>query len=194
MIKNILAGIGILAIAGIVVAAVKIGPLYSGMHSLDPRAQGLYMKMMDDVIATGSSSAAMTRIVEVKPGIKPDDIVETMKEVAEEEDMQMVGDTLMFDGSKDEDGKKTRYTRILSFCSRSIAKKFLNFDETFGSFMPCRIMIREGSDGKLRLYSMAMELMIHGGKTLPEGMFKSAMHVRNTMYRAMDAGATGDDL
>jgi uncharacterized protein (DUF302 family) len=194
MIKNLLAAIGVLAIVGIIVAGVKFGPLYSGMQSLDPKAQGLYMKMMDDVIATGSSSAAMTRIVEVKPGIEPDDIVETMKEVAEEENMQMVGDTLMFDGSLDEDGKKTRYTRILSFCSRSIAKKFLAFDETFGSFMPCRIMIREGEDGKLRLYSMAMELMIHGGKTLPEDMFKSAMHVRNTMYRAMDAGASGDDL
>jgi uncharacterized protein (DUF302 family) len=194
MIKNLLAAIGALALVALIFVGVKFGGTLSGVSKLDPQAMGLYMKMMDDVVKTGSSAAAMTRIVEVKEGIEPNDIVETMKEVAEEEDMQMVGDTLMFDGSKDEDGKKTRYTRILSFCSRSIAKKFLNFDETFGSFMPCRIMIREGEDGKLRLYSMSMELMIHGGKTLPEGMFKSAMHVRNTMYRAMDAGATGDDL
>jgi len=194
MIKNLLAAIGALALVALIFVGVKFGGTLSGVSSLDPKAMGLYMKMMDDVIATGSSAAAMTRVVEVKEGLEPNEIVETMKEVAEEEDMQMVGDTLMFDGSKDEDGKKTRYTRILSFCSRSIAKKFLNFDETFGSFMPCRIMLREGKDGKLRLYTMSMELMIHGGKTLPEGMFKSAMHVRNTMYRAMDAGATGDDL
>jgi uncharacterized protein (DUF302 family) len=194
MVKNLLAAIGALSLIALVLVLVKFGGTLSGAATLDPQAMGLYMKMMDDVGKTGSSSAAMTRIVEVKKGISPNDIVEVMKDVAEEEDMQMVGDTLMFDGSLDEDGKKTKYTRILSFCSRSIAKKFLDFDETFGSFMPCRIMIREGADGKLHLYSMAMELMIHGGKTLPEGMFKSAMHVRDTMYKAMDAGATGDDL
>ena len=194
MIKNLLAAVGALTLIALVFVLVKFGGTMSGASKLDPQAMGLYMKMMDDVVKTGSSSAAMTRIVEVKKGISPKDIVEVMKEVAEEEDMQMVGDTLMFDGSLDEDGKKTKYTRILSFCSRSIAKKFLAFDETFGSFMPCRIMIREGEDGTLRLYSMAMELMIHGGKALPEGMFKSAIHVRDTMYKAMDAGATGDDL
>ncbi len=194
MIKNILSIIGALALVALIFVGVKFGGTINAASKLDPKAMGLYMDMMGEVIKTGSSASSMTRVVEVKDGIKPDDIVETMKEVAEEEDMQMVGDTLMFDGSLDEDGKKTRYTRILSFCSRSIAKKFLNFDETFGSFMPCRIMIREGEDGKLRLYSMSMELMIHGGKTLPEDMFKSAMHVRNTMYKAMDAGASGDDL
>jgi len=194
MIKNLLAALGALALVALIFAGVKFGGTIGGAAKLDSQAMGLYMNMMNDVVKTGSSSAAMTRIVDVQKGIKPNDIVDVMKDVAEEEDMQMVGDTLMFDGSKDEDGKKTKYTRILSFCSRSIAKKFLDFDPTFGSFMPCRIMIREGDDGKLRLYSMAMELMIHGGKALPEGMFKSAMHVRNTMYKAMDAGASGDDL
>jgi len=194
MIKNLLAAIGALAIVGLILLGVKYGGTLSGLNSLDKQAMGLYMNMMDDVARTGSSAVAMTRVVDVKAEIEPDDIVETMKEVAEEENMQMVGDTLMFDGSKDEDGKKTKYTRILSFCSRSIAKKFLDYDKAFGTFMPCRIMIREGEDGKLRLYTMAMELMIHGGKPLPPDMFKSAMHVRNTMYKAMDAGASGDDL
>jgi uncharacterized protein (DUF302 family) len=194
MIKNLLALIGTLVVAGLIFAFAKFGGTITGATKLDPQAMGLYMKMMGDVVATGSSSQAMVRKVQVNDGIEPDDIVEVMKDVAEEEDMQMVGDTKMFDGSLDEDGKKTKYTRILSFCSRSIAKKFLAFDPTFGAFMPCRIMIREDDNGKLWLYTMAMELMIHGGNPLPDNMLKSANHVRDTMYKAMDAGATGDDL
>ncbi len=194
MIKNLLALIGTIVVAGLIFAFVKFGGLAKGVSGLDSQAMGLYMKMFQDVIKTGDSAKAMTRVVEVKDGITPDDIVDTIKEIAEENNMQVVGDTTMFDGSKDEDGKKTQYTRIVSICSRSIAKKFLNFSEDFGAFMPCRIMIREGKDGKLRLYTMAMELMIHGGKPLPEDMLKSANHVRDTMYGAMDAAATGDDL
>jgi len=194
MIRNILAFIGALVVLGLIFAFVKFGGLINGIKGLDSQAMPLYMKMMQDVVATGESAKAMTRVVEVKDGIEPDDIVETIKEIAEENNMQVVGDTTMFDGSKDEDGKKTKYTRIVSICSRSIAKKFLNFSKDFGAFMPCRIMIREGEDGKLRLYTMAMELMIHGGKPLPEDMLKSANHVRDTMYNAMDAAATGDDL
>ncbi len=194
MIKNILALIGTLVVLGLIFAYVKFGSLISGVTSLDPKAMPAYMSMFEKVIATGDPAKGMTRVVEVKEGIEPDDIVETIKSVAEENNMQVVGDTTMFDGSLDEDGKKTQYTRIVSICSRSIAKKFLNFSEDFGAFMPCRIMIREGKDGKLRLYTMGMELMIEGGKTLPDDMLKSANHVRDTMYSAMDAGATGDDL
>jgi len=194
MIRNILAFIGALVVLGLIFAFVRFGGLINGIKGLDSQAMPLYMKMMQDVVATGESAKAMTRVVEVKDGITPDDIVETIKEISEENNMQVVGDTTMFDGSKDEDGKKTKYTRIVSICSRAIAKKFLNFSEDFGAFMPCRIMIREGDDGKLRLYTMAMELMIHGGKPLPEDMLKSANHVRDTMYNAMDAAATGDDL
>jgi len=194
MIKNLLALIGTLVVAGLIFAFVKFGDLAKGATGLDSQAMGLYMKMFQDVIKTGESAKAMTRVVEVKEDIKPDDIVETIKEFCDERNMQVVGDTTMFDGSLDEDGKKTQYTRIVSICSRSIAKKFLNFSEDFGAFMPCRIMIREGKDGKLRLYTMAMELMIHGGKPLPADMLKSANHVKETIYGAMDAAATGDDL
>ncbi len=194
MIKNLLALIGTLVVLGLIFAFVKFEPMIKGVSSLDKQAMPTYMDMFGKVLATGDPAKGMTRVVEVKDGIKPDDIVDTIKEIAEENNMAVVGDTTMFDGSTDEDGKKTQYTRIVSICSRSIAKVFLNFSEDFGAFMPCRIMIREGKDGKLRLITMGMELMIHGGKPLPEKMLKLANHVKDTMYKAMDAAATGDDL
>ncbi len=191
-IKNILALIGTIVVLGMVFAFVKFGGMIEGASKLDPRAMGYYMKMGEDVMATGNAAEAMVRKVKVNADITNEDLVETMQSVAEEENMQMVGDTVMFDGSLDENGKKTKYTRILSFCSRTIAKDFLGYSKAFGAFMPCRVMIREDENGDRWLYTMAMELMLYGGTPLPDDLMKKAEHVRDTMYKLMDDAATGD--
>ncbi len=59
--------------------------------------------------------------------------------------------------------------------------------------MPCRIMIVEDDEGNRWLYTMAMELMLYGGKPLPDNMMKMAEQVRDLMYGMMDAAATGED-
>jgi len=58
--------------------------------------------------------------------------------------------------------------------------------------LPCRILIVENDDGERWLITMAMELMLFGGHTLPPEMMKKAEHVRATMYKMMDLGAKGD--
>ena len=40
---------------------------------------------------------------------------------------------------------------------------------------------------------MAMELMLYGGKPLPDDMLKMAESVRGLMYGMMDAAATNGD-
>jgi uncharacterized protein (DUF302 family) len=59
--------------------------------------------------------------------------------------------------------------------------------------MPCRILIVEDDEGNRWLYTMSMELMLYGGKPLPDDMLKMAETVRGLMYGMMDAAATGDD-
>ena len=63
---------------------------------------------------------------------------------------------------------------------------------SFGAFMPCRILIVEDKNGDRWLITMAMELMLFGGHTLPPEMMEKAEHVRATMYKMMDLGAEGD--
>jgi hypothetical protein len=50
----------------------------------------------------------------------------------------------------------------------------------------------EDDNGERWLITMAMELMLFGGHTLPPEMMKKAEHVRDTMYKMMDLGAKGD--
>ena len=188
--RGVFAFIGMLVVAGLIFAFVKFG---SGVTSLDSKAMGLYADMFAKVLKTGNSADAMTRWVKVDPEVSNDDIKDAIENVASDGNMQLVGDVTMFDGSPiDKSGKKTKYTRIFSLCSRPIAQQFLNYSKSYGAFMPCRIKLQEDDNGDRWLYTMDMGLMIHGGKPLPEKMLKMAENVRDTIYAAMDKAAVGD--
>ncbi len=87
-----------------------------------------------------------------------------MQSIAEENNFLVVGDSKMSINSSIKEPNGKRYIRILHFCSPSIAEQFIDYSESFGAFMPCRIMIVEDDEGNRWLYTMAMELMLYGGK------------------------------
>ncbi|SFV50415.1 hypothetical protein MNB_SV-12-745 [hydrothermal vent metagenome] len=190
MLKNILSAIGAIALIVIVYMLISFGGMMSKVSSLHPDAMGHYMTMFEKVLETGNSAEAMIRKVKINDDVSTDDAIDTMRSIAEENNFLVVGDAKMSIKSsiKDEGGK--RYIRILSFCAPSIAEKFIGYSEAFGAFMPCRILIVEDDEGNRWLYTMAMELMLYGGKPLPDDMLKMAESVRGLMYGMMDAAAT----
>ena len=147
--------------------------------------------MFDKVLTTGKATDAMVRKVKIDPDVSTEDVVEAMKSIATDANMVQVGDSRMSNKSIKE-GKGNRYIRILHYCSPSIAKQFIDYSIAFGAFMPCRILIVEDDNGDRWLVTMAMELMLFGGHTLPPEMMKKAEHVRDTMYSMMDLAAKGD--
>jgi len=193
ILKNILAFIGGAIIIAIVVAFFKfdLGDKMSKASELDPKAMGAYMHMFDQVLTTGRATDAMVRRVKIDPDVSTEDVVESMKSIATDANMVQVGDSRMSNKSI-KDGKGNRYIRILHYCSPSIAKQFIDYSLAFGAFMPCRILIVEDNNGDRWLITMAMELMLFGGHTLPPEMMEKAEHVRDTMYKMMDLGAKGD--
>jgi len=42
------------------------------------------------------------------------------------------------------------------------------------------------------MYTMSMDLMLFGGKTLPPEMLEKALHVKETMYLMMDEAGKED--
>ena len=191
--KNILAFVGGAIIIAIIVAFVKfdLGDKMNKASQLDPKAMGAYMNMFDKVLTTGRATDAMVRKVKIDPDVSTEDVIESMKSIATDANMVQVGDSRMSDKSI-KDGKGNRYIRILHYCSPSIAKQFIDYSLAFGAFMPCRILIVEDDNGDRWLITMAMELMLFGGHTLPPEMMEKAEHVRDTMYKMMDLGAKGD--
>ncbi len=187
--KKILGVIG----AVVVVLAIMFGGMISKISALHPDALGYYMDMFEKVLETGNSAEAMVRKVKINDDISNEDVVEAMQSIAEENNFLVVGDSKMSINSSIKEPNGKRYIRILHFCSPSIAEQFIDYSESFGAFMPCRIMIVEDDEGNRWLYTMAMELMLYGGKPLPDNMMKMAEQVRDLMYGMMDAAATGED-
>ena len=190
MLKNILSVVGAIAIIGTLVAYISFGPKVA---KLDPAAIGLYMQMADDVMTTGDAAASMVKVVPLEEGISPEDAIESIKSVATQNNMIVVSDTIMFrSGEKDHTDKLTRHVQIISLCNREIAREFIDYSKAFGAFMPCRIILIEGEDGKYYLATMKLDLMIAGGYPLTPEMHEMALKVANTMYEAVDKAAKGD--
>jgi len=193
MIKSILSTIGGITLIVVAYLAINFGGMMGKATTLHPDAMGHYMTMFEKVLETGSSAEAMVRRVKINDDVSTEDVLDSMREIAADNNFLVVGDAKMsIKGSiKDPDGK--RYIRILSFCAPSIAEKFIGYTEGFGAFMPCRILIVEDDEGNRWLHTMAMELMLYGGTPLPDDMLKMALRVRGLMYGMMDAAATDGD-
>ena len=192
MIKNILSAVGALVLVVGLFVGVKFGGMISQVGTLHPDAMGYYMDMFGKVLETGNSAEAMIRKVKINDDVTTEDVVDNLKSMAEDNNFLVVGDSKMSIKSSIKDGGK-RYIRILHFCAPSVAEKFIGFSEAFGAFMPCRILIVEDDKGNRWLYTMAMELMLYGGKPLPADMMKMAESVRDLMYGIMDAAAIDED-
>ncbi len=190
MIKSILSTIGGITLIVVAYLAINFGGMMSKVTTLHPDAMGHYMAMFEKVLETGNSADAMIRKVKINDDVSTDDAIGLMREIATDNNFLVVGDAKMsIKGSiKDPGGK--RYIRILSFCAPSVAEQFIGYSEAFGAFMPCRVLVVEEDDGTRWLYTMSMELMLFGGKTLPPEMMKMGLRVRGLMYGMMDAAAT----
>ena len=190
MLKNILSIIGAITIIGVLIAYISFGPKVS---KLDPAAMGLYVKMAENVMNTGDAAASMVKVVPLKEGVAPQDAIESIKSIIEENNMLVVSDTIMFrSGEKDYAGNPTRHVQIISVCNKQIAREFIDYSKAFGAFMPCRIILIEGKDGGYYLATMKLDLMIAGGHPLTPEMREMAEKIATTMYKAVDKGAKGE--
>ena len=194
-IKSIFTLIG----AIVVIAALVIGLKYgSSMAKMDPKSLGLYMKMADDVLTTGDPAKGMIikRKLVIEEGTSKAEAIENaidiMDEVAEEHGLMKVDSkTMPRDGGKFmKDGG--RYTHIRSYCSTPIADIFLNHSGEFIGFMPCRVGIVEDENGDIWLYTMALDMMIHGGHVLPKELLEHATNVKDAMVGMIEKGAAGE--
>ena len=191
MIKNILALICALVIAGAIIVYVQFGSMIKGAASLDAGAMPAYMNMFTKVIETGDPAEAMMKDYVVAEDIESDDVKESIEALAEEYNMRVTGYVKMFT-KEDAKPDEVKEARIWSLCSLHIAKVFLNHSRFFGGFMPCRIMLVEYGNGERHLVTMDLELAIHGGAPLPPEMLELAKKVQIAMDEIPSRAANGD--
>ena len=59
------------------------------------------------------------------------------------------------------------------------------------AYLPCRVTVVEREDG-LWLYTLNMDMMIKMGKKMSPELKDATMKVRNTIWKMMEKGASGE--
>ena len=63
--------------------------------------------------------------------------------------------------------------------------------EAYSAYLPCRVALVEDDAGDLWIYSLDMDMMIHGGKPLPPELYEEAMEVKQTILTILNDAAEG---
>jgi len=191
-IRNLLALIGLLAVIGIVVAAVKLGPYYDQIQQLDDKAVSVYADLGQRLLETGSAADATVWRYKVKEGASPKDVEEAMEFAANEHNFKNVGELPLYEQVEAMTGEPYRFVKVYMYCDALTAAKMLDYNNAMSAYLPCRIVLVEDPDGQLWLYTLNLDLMIHGGTPLPEDLKEEALEVRNVIKDIMERGAKAD--
>ncbi|MCB2264122.1 MAG: DUF302 domain-containing protein [Candidatus Thiosymbion ectosymbiont of Robbea hypermnestra] len=188
-IRNLLALIGLLTLLVVVVAAIRLGPM---LAEFDHRFLAVYGEFAGKLLETGDPGVSMTWSVPVDPGLTAEDVVASMKSIAISRNFLFVGESPFYKQVEAITGEDYRYVNFLSFCDAQVGKRMLEYRDHYSGFMPCRLALVEDKSGRLRIYTMNLDLMIHGGRELPADLKADAMRVRETIRAVMEGAARGE--
>ena len=201
-IRNILAIIGLLAILSGAYIYSQYGGLISQMggiksdmaalETLDPKAKDVYLNMWKKLKETGNSADASVVRYTLGDDVTPQDAEQSMRLIANEHNIKGVGELPLSEQVELETGKKQRFLKIYQYCNPQTAMKMVNYSDAFAAYLPCRIAMIEDKQGKYHLYSLDMDLMIYGGKSLPPELHAEAIKVQEIMTDIMSRAAEGD--
>ena len=189
LIRNLLAIIGLVSLIAAGYAYVRLAPTLAEFDSEFPRVYG---DLAQRLLETGDPGVAMMWAVEVEEGLTPEDVIQSLKSLATSRNFLFVGESPFYKQIKAITGEDYRYVNFLSFCDAKVGKIMLEYRDQYSGFMPCRIALVEDKTGRLWLYSLNLELMIHGGKALPAEMKESAQRVSKTIQEIMQGAAKGE--
>ena len=189
IIRNILALIGLLAL-------LTAGYLYfkvtTVMGEFDPDAPKLYQEFMGKLLETKDLASAMVWQVPVEEGIEPEDVKESMKSLAVERNFLFVGESPFYKQAQAVTGKPFRHVSFMQFCDAQVGIQMANYNNAYTALMPCTISVVEDQQGKLWLYSLNIDFLIHGARELPPDLKQAALKVRRTIREIMEGAAAGE--
>jgi uncharacterized protein (DUF302 family) len=191
LIWNLLALIGLVVMAGVITIIVQHGDGLNNLRDFDEQAPKVYMDMAKSLLASGNAAEATIWKVPVEDGLSVGDVEDTLRFVANEHNIKNVGELPLSAQVEAMTGKPQRFLKIYMFCNPLTAAQMVDYSDAFSAYLPCRVSLIEDSDGKLWLYTLNMDMMIHGGKTLPDDLKAEAIAVKDTILDIMNRGASG---
>lgn len=150
------------------------------------------MRVWDRWVASGGDIAAATTWErKVKDGVTIEEVEQAFASVAAEDNIKAVGEFSLSRELEARTGKPERFLKVYSYCSPTTAREMVDFSPHMAAYLPCRITVLEKEDG-LWIYSLNMDMLIKMGRKLPPALKKSALQVRETVWKMMERGANGE--
>jgi uncharacterized protein (DUF302 family) len=192
LIWNLLALLGLAIVALLITALVRYPGEMKALTQFDDQALSTYAEMGATLLETGNGAEATVWKVPVKDGLSADDVEQTMKFVANEHNFKNVGELPLYKQIEAMSGQPSRFIKIYMFCNALTAARMIDYSAAYSAYLPCRITLLEDSTGKLWLYTLNMDLMIHGGKELPPELKQEALQVKEIILDIINRGAKGE--
>ncbi len=192
LIRNLLALIGIIAIGMMIWMGPQLYKYKVAFDGFDPKAVATYKKMADQLVETGNAAAATVWKAEVAEGLTFEEVDESIKQTAIDRNIRGVGSLPLGDQVAAMTGKPWRKLHIYLYCNPLTAAKMIEHDPAYAAYLPCRISLVEDENKKLWIYTLDMDMMIYGGKTLPPDLLKEALQVKDIMQDILKRAAEGD--
>jgi len=190
--SRLFAVIGFILVTIIVASGIYFQKEIQAVQGFDKKAGEVYLDMMKTVLATGNAAEATVWRVPLADGVSSGDAEEAMRAVANEYNIKNVGELPLSKQVEAMLGKPYRTLKIYMFCDPLTAVKMLDYSDAFSAYLPCRVAMVEDKQGKVWLYTLNMDLMIHGGTPLPPALKVEAEKVKETILAIMHRGADGD--
>ena len=192
LIWNLLALLGLVIVAGIVALGVLQGCSIMNLKNFAPKSAEVYINRAKTLIETGNAAEATVWMVPVEEGLSWEEVEDTMRFVANEHNIKNVGELPLSEQVQLMTGEEQRFLKIYMFCNPLTAANMFEYSVAFSAYLPCRISLIEDTDGKLWIYTLNMDMMIHGGTPLPEELRAEAIQVKEIMLDIMNRGASGE--
>lgn len=192
MIKNSLAVFGLLCLLAMFYLGNQVITVMNRIDTFDEYSVDIYSKFLQTTYEKGSVMEAMVYRVEVQPGISVDEVDASIHTIADELNIRNVGELALSKQVEAISGKPYRFVKIYLLCNAMTAASMLNYNEAFASILPCRLSLVEDEQGRLWIYTLDLDLMIHGGQPMPPALKTEALKVRDTLYTIMQRAAEGD--
>ena len=191
-IRNVLALIGVVAIGLMIWKGPELYKYKTAFDGFDDKAFETYKAMGDRLIETGNSAAATVWSAKVAEGLTFEEVDQSIKNIAIERNIRGVGELPLGDQVAAMTGEPWRKLNIYLYCNPLTAAKMVEHDIAFAAYLPCRISLVEDENGDLWITTLDMDMMIHGGKTLPPELLAEALEVKDIMLDILERAAEGD--
>jgi uncharacterized protein (DUF302 family) len=187
--RNLLALIGLAVVAAVAFVWFTYG---SQLRGFDEKALATYRDMAAILLETGNAAEATVWKVPVDAGATPEGVEEAMNFAANEHNFKNVGELPLSDQIQAMTGQPAQFMKIYLYCDPLVAARMVAYSDAYSAYLPCRITLLQDEDGKYWLVTLNMDLMIHGGKTLPPELREEALKVKAIIQDIMKRGATGE--